>query len=449
MKGKLLILDDDRVFCGVLAKQFGEEYATVSFSDPREAVAYVRSNKVDVVLTDLSMPGLDGIEVLQIVKAESPDTDVIIMTAYAKVETAVEAMKKGAYNYIIKPFSTDELALQLGNLFEKRRLFEENVSLRKFVDIRYRPGNIIGESGAVKDVRRFVERVSQTDFTVLITGESGSGKELVARAIHFSGKRKEKNILSVHCAALPEALLERELLGCEKGVFPEAKEEKRGLFEEAEGGTVILDGIGDTGPSLQAKLLMALENRTIRRTGGDREIPFDAMVIATANVDLGKLLEEGRFRQDLFYRLDMFSLRLPPLRERREDIPLLAEHFFSQYKTEFGRAAMELTQEAVEILKRYDWPGNVRELKGFFAKVCLLEESDTIRPEHILARLELPNPLEQIASFLDSDLSLGDVEEKLIRETLKKTRGNMTKAAKLLSISYDTLRYRMKKFGIK
>lgn len=449
MKGKLLIIDDDRVFCNLLTKHFGEGYAAMGFSDPREAVAYLGENTVDVVLTDLSMPVLDGMEVLRLVKSESPDTDVIIMTAFAKVETAVEAMKKGAYDYIIKPFSTDELDLLLKNLFEKRRLIEENVSLKRFIDVKYRSGNIIGESEAAKNMRRFIDRVSRTDYALLITGESGTGKELVARAIHFSGKRKDRKIFSVHCAALPEPLLEREIFGYEKGAFPDAREEKKGLFEEAEGGTVVLDGIGDMGLSLQAKLLMALENGTVRRIGGEREIPFDAMVIVTTSDDLKGFFHEGKFRRDLYYRLDMVSLRIPPLRERKEDIPLLAEHFFTRCRAEFGRDSMGLSQDAVEILTKYDWPGNVRELKGLIAKICLLEESNTIRPEHLLARLELPNPLEQIASFLDSDISLTDIEKNLIAETLKKTKGNMTKAAKLLNISYDTLRYRIKKFGIK
>ncbi|MBI5741070.1 MAG: sigma-54-dependent Fis family transcriptional regulator [Nitrospirae bacterium] len=445
---RLLIIDDDAVFCGMLTRHFRDEYGAVGFSDPNEAVKYFRENKVDAVLTDLSMPELDGMQVLEIVKAGSALTDVIIMTAYAKVETAVEAMKKGAYDYILKPFGLDEISLQLRRLFEKRALSEENTELRKFIGLTYRPVNIIGESEAAKDIRRFVDRVRQTDFNLLITGESGTGKELVARAVHFTGKRKDRRLLSVHCASLPEPLLERELFGFEKGAFPDANEVRRGLFEEAEGGSVILQGIDGMGLMLQARLLTALENGTVRRSGGDRDIPFDAVVIAVSDADLGRMSQDGAFRRDLFYRLDTFSLRVPPLRERTEDIRLLSEHFSSQYSSEFGRGAMTLTREAVDVLRGYHWPGNVRELKGFLAKICLLEPSETIRPEHILKRLELPNPLERVSSFLNSDRSLTDVEKNLIRESLIKANGNRRVAARLLNISYDTLRYRMKKFEI-
>jgi len=245
-------------------------------------------------------------------------------------------------------------------------------------------------------------------------------------------------------------LLESELFGYEKGAFTDAKGQKKGLFEEAGGGTLVLDEIGDMDVSLQAKLLRVLENRTIRRIGGYKEIPFDVMVVATTNRDLGKLQKEGKFRQDLYFRLNMFSLRVPPLRERREDIPLLAEFFFAQYKNEFGKPQMQLSEEALQVLINYDWPGNVRELKSLFAKVCLLEESDIIRAEHFLQRLEISHPPQKsVSSFVDSGLSLEEIEKNFIRETLKKTGGNMTQAAKLLSISYDTLRYRMKKFDIR
>jgi len=444
MKEKLLIIDDDRVFCELLKRHFEDEYAVTAFTDPEEAVKYVRENYVDVVLSDLSMPKLDGIEILKIVKSETSATDIIIMTAYAKIETAVEAMKMGAYDYIIKPFTMDEISLQLKKLFEKRSLLAENFNLKKFLDAKYRPENIIGKSDAIKEVKRFIELVSQRDNMVLITGESGTGKDLVAKAIHFSGKRKEKRFVSVHCAALPGGFFEGELSGHEKGAYADAGQPS--LYEGLEGGTLVVGEIADMGISLQTKLLGILDNRIIRV--GSKDLPFDIMVIATTNKDLNKLQMEGKFRQDLFHRLNMFAIKIPPLRERKEDIPLITEHFLSLYNNEFGKHNMRLSEEAMEALNNYSWPGNVRELKNLFAKVCLLEDADFITKEHIVQRLEFPKIHEQVSTLIDSGQSLEDIERNLIRETLIKAEWNMKKAARLLNIGYDTLRYRMKKFGI-
>ena len=445
LKKKLLIIDDDQVFCAALKRHLEEEYAVTGFSDPEEAAVFIKGNPVDVLLTDLNMPKMDGLKVLKAVKACSPDTDVIVMTAYANVDSAVEAMKKGAYDYIVKPFSVDELSLQLKNLFEKRRLSEENVDLRKFIDLRYRPENIVGRSAAMKEVHRFIERVSQTDVTVLITGESGTGKELVARALHFAGKRKDRRFVSVHCGAMPQQFLEDELFGSEAGSPPEAGGEK-GPYGETNRGTLVLSEIGDMDLSLQAKLIGAFENRDIRKGRGFQEPSIDVMVIATTNKDLNKLMQEGKFRHDLFHRLNMFSLMVPPLRERKEDIPLLADHFLSQYRNEFGRQKMRLSQPALEVLLRYDWPGNVRELKNLLGKICLLEDADVIKPEHLLQRL--PKPQEEAFPLPVMGRSLGDVEKNLIAEALKRAGGNVSAAARLLNISYDTFRYRMKKFGL-
>lgn len=435
MRGKLVFVDDDEVFCNLLVRYFEQDYEAAGFTDPTEAVRHIREDGPDVVVTDLSMPLMDGLEVLRTIKAGLSDTDVIIMTAYGRVDTAVEAMKKGAYDFIVKPFTTDELSLQLKNLFEKRRLREENIHLRKFIDITYRPESIIGESRAMKEVYRFIEQVSLTDFSILINGESGTGKELVARAIHFSGRRKQAKILSMHCGSLPPELMEREIFGYEKSAFADLPGEKRGIFEEAEGGTVVLKEIGDLAPSLQEKLAAVLEKRSVRRIGGE-ETPFDVMVIATTSKDLAQLRSEGKFNNDLFH-LNVFSLRMPPLRERREDIPLLAEHFFSLYRNEFQKPDLRMSPETAEVLKDYEWPGNVRELKGLFARVCLLEEATLIEREHIINRLGMLLPTPE------------DAEKGHIRRALAESKGNMTQAARILDISYETLRYRMKKFGIR
>ena len=436
MREKLVFIDDDEVFCNLLVRYFEQDYEVSGFNDPVEAVRHIRENAPDVIVTDLSMPVMDGMEVLRTVKSGVLDTDVIIMTAYGSIDTAVEAMKKGAYDFIVKPFTTDELSLQLRNLFEKRQLREENIHLRKFIDITYRPESIIGASKEMKGIYRAIEQVSHTDFTVLISGESGTGKELVARAIHFSGKRKHAKILSVHCGSLPLELLEREIFGYEKGMLGEAPGEKRGLFEEADGGTVVLEEIGDLAPSLQEKLAGVLGKRSVRRMGGSVDIPFDVMVIGTTSSDLGRLRSEGRFRNDLFYN-NIFSLRIPPLRERKEDIPLLADHFFSLYRNEFQKPDLRMSPEAAEVLKEYEWPGNVRELKGLFARVCLLEEAALITPEHVLKRLGTPLPGPE------------DAEAGRIRQAIAKAKGNLTQAARILEISYEALRYRMKKLGIR
>ena len=444
MKEKLLIIDDDKVFCELLKRHFEEEYAVAAFIEPEEAIKYIRENYVDVVLSDLSMPKLNGIEILEIVKSESSTTDIIIMTAYAKIETAVEAMKKGAYDYIIKPFTLDEISLQLKKLFEKRRLLAENINLKRFLDAKYRPENIIGESSAIKELKKFIGLVSQRGSIILITGESGTGKDLVAKAIHFSSKRKEKRFISVHCANLPDGFFEGVFLG--RGNAAGADHGQPGLYEGLQGGTLVLGEIADMDLYLQTKLLGVLDNSSVRI--GDRDIPSDIMIIATTNKDLNRLQMEGKFRKDLFHRLNTFAINIAPLRERKEDIPLLVEFFFFLYKNEFGRRDMQLSVEAAEVLKNYSWPGNVRELKNFFAKICLLGDTDLITKQHVMERLGFPKIQEQVSTFIDSGQSLEEIERNLIRETLIKAEGNMTKAAKLLDIGYYTLRYRMKKFGI-
>jgi len=435
LRGKLLFIDDDAVFCDLLVKHFEDDYDVTGFTDPREAAGYLRENEPDVIVTDLSMPGMDGLDLLRTVKAWSMKADVIIMTAYGRVDTAVEAMKKGAYDYILKPFTTDELSLQLKNLFEKRRLSEENIHLRKLVGITYMPESIIGESREMKEVYRLISQVSQMDVSILIIGESGTGKELVARAIHFSGKRKNGKIVSVDCGTQPPELLDRQLFGYEKDAFPGAGGRKTGLFEEAEGGTLVLDEIGDLDMSLQLKIAEALEKRTISRIGGSHTVPFDVIVVATTNRDLEEMRRRGEFHGDLF-RLNIFSLKVPSLRERKEDIPLLAEHFLSLYRNEFEKPGLQLSPESLNALKNYDWPGNVRELKGLFARICLLEDTGIITPEHIMKRLGAYIPTTE------------ESERENIREALGNAKGNMRSAAKTLNMSYETLRYRMKKFGI-
>ena len=449
MKDKLLIVEDDRAFCGLLKNFFSQEYEVTAFTDPVEAAEYISENEIDVVLTDMNMPVIDGMEILRRVKAEADDADVLIMTAYADVETAVEAMKKGAYSYIVKPFTTDELSLQLMNIFEKRGLTEENINLRNEIASLYSTENIIGKSKAILEISRFIEQVSQTDGSVLIIGESGTEKELVAKAIHFSGKRSRGVLISLHCRALPEESLERELFGCEEGASPGAVIETTGFFEEADRGTIVINEIEDMAIPLQSKLLRVLESRRFRRIGGSRELTFDGMVVLTTGRDQIQLRHGENFLPELMYS-NMIMLRLPPLRERKHDIPMLVEHYLSQCKTRFGRHTMQISKDTMGVLKDYAWPGNEKELQIFISQICLLETSNIIRPEHIYKKMyTYSEKLSQGSTLPESGISLDEVEKNLIRETLFKADGIMTEAAKLLNISYHTLRYRMKKYGIK
>ncbi len=443
MKEKLLIIDDDQVFCAALQRHFEGEYAVAGFSDPKEAVISVAGNPVDVVLTDLCMPEMDGLEVLKTVKSDSPDTDVIVMTAFANVDTAVEAMKRGAYDYIVKPFSVDELSLHLKNLFEKRRLFEENIHLRKFIDTKYRPENIVGESEAMKEVYRFIERASKTDVTVLITGESGTGKELVARALHFSGKRNDKRFVSINCSAIPETLLESELFGHKKGAFTGAGSDKQGLFEYAKGGTIFLDEIADAPLAIQAKLLRVLQERSFRPVGGSDEIAADVRVICATNKDLREEIRTGRFREDLYYRINVVSVHIPPLRDRKDDIPLLISRFLDGRK--------KIHPKSVSILCQYNFPGNVRELKNFVDRLVTFSDSDTIMPG------DLPPEVLRMVYILDDDgLTYNEAKQKMIDEfsraiigrSLLKHDGNVSKAAAELKLDRANFQRLMRRYQI-
>ena len=447
-KNRLFIVEDDELLSLVLLQGFRKEGYDVE-ADPGigDIPGRLEKEKPDVLLLDVSLPGVSGLDILKELKSRGNDFPVIMLTADDTAETAVNALKLGAYDYITKPFEIEKLKIIVRNAFESLQLKR---TIEQFRDDTV-SNTLMGKSpvmrSLIEDIKKLAEQRVQN---LLVLGESGTGKELVSRAIHNASPAYASAFVAINCAALPHGLLESELFGHEKGSFTDAKGTKKGLFEEADGGTLVLDEIGDMDISLQAKLLRVLENRTIRRIGGTKEIPFNVMVIATTNRDLGKLQKEGKFRQDLFYRLNMFTLRIPPLRERKEDIPLLAEHFFATSKKEFGREDMQMAPEVMEVLLTHSWPGNVRELKSLFAKICLLEKSDVVRPEHVLQRMEVvPEERLQVSSVPDSGLCLYDVEKKLIQETLHKAKGNMKKAARLLNISYDTLRYRMKKFQIR
>jgi two-component system response regulator AtoC len=447
-KANIYIVEDDELLSLVLSQGFRKDgYDVVTDSGQKGVVERLNGKRPDLLLLDVSLPHNSGLEILEELKRKEASYPVIMLTGDDSAETAVTALKRGAYDYITKPFEMDKLKIIVRNALEA-------VNLKRTVE-HYRDDtlntSILGKSAAMLRLIDEIKKIArQRVLNLLILGESGTGKDLISRAIHNSGPAALNPFIAINCAALPHGLLESELFGYEKGSFTDAKGQKKGLFEEAEGGTLVLDEIGDMDISLQAKLLRVLENRTIRRIGGSREIPFDVMVIATTNRDLSALQAEGKFRQDLFYRLSMFSVRVPALRERKEDVPILAEHFFSSCRKEFARENMQLSQGAIEVLEQYDWPGNVRELKSLFAKVCLLEESDIILPEQIYKRLDVRSEnISPLPRLSDAPMSLNDVEKKMIQDAIRKSNGNMTKAAKLLNITYDTLRYRMKKFDIR
>jgi two-component system response regulator AtoC len=447
-KANIYIVEDEDLLSLGLSRSFKKEgYDVVTDDGTRGVVERLKERKPDLLLLDVGLPHNSGLEILEELKRREAPYPVIMLTGDDTAETAVTALKLGAYDYITKPFEMDKLKIIVRNALEA-------VALKKTVE-HYRDDTlttaILGKSAVMMHLVDEIRKIAhQRVLNLLILGESGTGKDLIARAIHNASPAALNPFIAVNCAALPHGLLESELFGYEKGSFTDAKGQKKGLFEEAEGGTLVLDEIGDMEITLQAKLLRVLENRTIRRIGGSKEIPFDVMVIATTNRDLDALQAEGRFRRDLFYRLSMFSVRVPALRERKEDIPLLAQHFFASCKKEFARRDMQLSKEAMEALTEYDWPGNVRELKSLFAKICLLEESDVILPKHISARLYiLSQDLHPASTPSGAPMSLHDAEKRMIQDAINKSDGNMTKAAKLLNISYDALRYRMKKYDIK
>lgn len=436
---KILIVEDEPKMAFLLEAELNDAgHRAVSTTDGREAVRRVEREHFDVVITDLRMEGMDGIEVLEKVKALDPQTEVVLITAYATAQTAVEAMKKGAYDYIIKPFDVEELKLLVKKIEEKQGLLYENALLQEKAR---REGLLVGgRSPAMRKVLELIDKVAPTDATVLVLGESGTGKELVARRIHHLSPRRDRPLVAVHCATFPENLLESELFGYERGAFTGATRRKVGHFEYADGGTIFLDEVGELPPSVQAKLLRFLQERQFTRLGGVEPVSVDVRVVAATNRDLEEEVRKGRFREDLFYRLNVFPIELPPLRERREDIPLLVEHFLRQR----NRPPEVVSPEAMEALLAYDWPGNVRELENVVERALILAGEGRITPDLLpfgrprANRMELP----------DEGVSLEEVERELIIRALEKAGWNKAKAAKLLGITRRRLYSRMEALGI-
>lgn len=459
-KGKVFLVDDDELIVSMLSRALrGEGYEvnseTVTFTAVVDKIA---AWLPDVVLLDLKLPSITGLDILEKIKTNQIDTQVVMLTSDDHVETAIKCMKLGAADYLTKPFNIDEVKIVINNIVEKKSLKSEVSYLRRFYSEAFRK-DIIGESPAMRELKHKAEKVALSNVsTVLITGESGTGKELVARYIHSimydESKKGFAPFIAINCTALPETLLESELFGYEKGAFTDAKAEKKGIFELAQGGTILLDEVGDMKLSLQGKLLRVLEERTIRRIGGQKEIPIEVTVIATTNRNLSEAVEKGEFRMDLFYRLNIFALSLPPLRERKEDIPLLAQHFLTHFTSQYKNKVIKgFSPEVEQVMSSYRWPGNVREMKNVIERIVVLETSEMIMPEHLPREMSgqaIPSPSPTSTRFVlpEAGISLDELEKNLISQALERAKNNKTLAAKLLNITYDSLRYQIKKFGL-
>ncbi len=452
MKNKILVVDDEHLIRWSLEQNLKKQgYEVSTAGSGEDALRLLQEETPDLMLLDIQLPGMNGLEVLEKVKDLEEDVIVIMVTALGVLETAVKAMRLGAYDYINKPFNLDELAIIIKKALETRELKREVAQLRAVQPKRFSIDSIIGSSSDLQHVLNMVRKIALSGAgTVLIQGESGTGKELIAKAIHYEGARADKPFMAINCAAVPETLLESELMGHEKGAFTDAKSLKKGLFEMAHGGTVFLDEIGDMPMAIQAKLLRVLEDRTFRRVGGVKDIHVDIRIVSATNCDLLEAIEHKVFRSDLYYRLQVIPIFLSPLRERRDDILILARHFIESFNREFGKDVKGISAEAEKVLVDYDWPGNIRELRNVIERAVILENDETMEYEHLpreLVSRSVPvggSPL--IFTLPPEGIDIEDVERELIRQSLETSDGNQSKAAKKLNIGIDAFRYRMKKF---
>lgn len=450
---KILIVEDDAAMRQSCAKVFLlKGFEVVEASSANEALDEIRTcGDIDIVLTDLKLPGMDGVALLEEIKHLSATIEVVLMTGYGSIKNAVNAMKHGAADYITKPFDTDELLMTVGKIVQLSDLREEVSQLRSELHEKYRFDNIVGTSRVMQDVYKKIEAARKTDSTVLICGESGTGKELVARAIHYNGLRADTPFVPVNCAAVPKELVESELFGHKKGAFTGAFTDSTGLFGAANGGTIFLDDILDMPYASQAKLLRALQEKRIRPVGGAEEVPVDVRVIASANRNLDDAVENEKFRQDLFYRLSVIRITLPPLRERTDDIPSLARHFISKFNDALPQNVTGITKDALEVLARYRWPGNIRELESAIENAFALGNSEMIRlcdlPSHIVECVEVESHPSS-AEGSTSVTSMVEAEKKLLLNALKAADGNKTHAARLLGVSRPRLYKMIQRHGV-
>ena len=454
MKSRILVVDDEPSMREMLAIMLFKEGYEVLVAESRAAAARVfAQGTVDMVITDVKLPDGDGIEILRHVKSGSPQTVVIVMTAFGSTETAVAALKLGAHDYLVKPFDVEEMKIVVRGALESQQLKEENLRLRAELDSRHGVERIVATSPPMAAVVAMIRSVAPTASTVLITGESGTGKELVAQAIHGLSPRRDAPFVSINCGALPENLLESEMFGHVRGAFTDAHQNKKGLFEAAHRGTLFLDEVGEMPLAMQVKLLRALQERTIRRVGGTEEIEVDVRLIAATNRNLETLVQEKRLREDLYYRLNVIPMRLPALRERREDIPILARHFLEGFGRDADRRVTKISEEAMRRLLRYSWPGNVRELENVIERAVALETTDTVMPERLPqlagdAMGAAPASAPVLGNGFSLDDHLNGIEKALIVGALEETGGDRGAACELLGITPRSLRYLIRKHGL-
>jgi two-component system NtrC family response regulator len=450
----ILIVDDEKNYLVVLEALLAPDgYEVITADNARDALRQIRDGDLDLVITDMKMPGMNGMGLLEESKKTKPDIPVIIMTAYGSIEMAVEAMKKNAYDYITKPFQNEQLKLTVKKALETHRLIKENRLLNEALLDRFRYGNMVGKSKAMLKVYDMIEKVAQTRASVLITGPSGTGKELIAKAIHYNGPRKDRPFVSVNCGALTETLLESELFGHEKGAFTGAVSMKKGRFELADGGTLFLDEIGDMPAALQVKLLRVLQEMEFERVGGTRTIKVDVRVLAASNRNIKEDVAEGTFREDLFYRLNVINMEVPPLYERVDDIPLLIKHFIDKYKTEAKKDQMELSPDVWKLLYDYSWPGNVRELENIIERAVILSSDNTIKktdlPDYLVEKKDEEIDLNKIVPLnLTLPEALEQIEEKLIKRALTQCDNVQAHAARMLGITKSLIQHKIKKYNI-
>jgi len=446
--GTILVIDDEQLVRWSIEKLLSKNgHEVIPVETGAEGLLKLKDSTPDLILLDMKLPDINGMEILRTIKKDNKEVPVIIITAYGSIDSAIDAIKTGAFDYVVKPFDAEKLKLTVNRALELSKLKTELELFKDSAHHQYGFHSIVAESAVIKNAIEIAKKLAASDSTVLIQGESGTGKELFARAIHCASPRQERAFIALNCSAIPTHLIESELFGYEKGAFTDAKTSKKGMFELADKGTLFLDEIGDMDLSIQAKLLRAIETKSFKRLGGTRDITVDVRIISATNKDLKKLVEKGAFRDDLYYRINVVPLVIPPLRKRKEDIPLLVDHFIMTISRDLKKEVIGIEKEALEYLIRYDWPGNIRELKNVIERMILLTNDKILKKEFV------PMELMESANNTDTDqftsLELEKVEKELIIKALSLAEGNQTKAAQALSISRDALRYRMKKYNIK
>ncbi|MBI5584831.1 MAG: sigma-54-dependent Fis family transcriptional regulator [Deltaproteobacteria bacterium] len=450
----ILVVDDEKNYLLVLKELLAEEgYEVSTAQSATAALEILAETDPDLIITDMKMPGMSGLELLERLKQKDPQLPVIMMTAFGTVEKAVEAMKKGAQDYITKPFDNEILKKTVATALRLWRVIKENRFLSEELKAKFGPSDLIGKSRAINQVRDIIQKVAGTKATVLVTGESGTGKELVARAVHTQSPRRDKPMISVNCAALAETLLESELFGHERGAFTGATNQRKGRFEIAEGGTLFLDEVGEMSPAVQVTLLRVLQNREFERVGGNKTVKVDVRVIAASNRDLKEEVARGIFREDLYYRLNVVHIEVPPLRERREDLPLLIRYFLEKFAREFNRDSLTLSPEALEAIRQYDWPGNIRELENMLERGAILASGPVIHAEDLPICRNEPVSREALADqIIPPGMKLNEVlemvERKMITAALARTYQVQAHAADLLGIDKNVIKYKMKKYNL-